>query len=273
MSKPIAGDWLLEQADSQKDRKKIENLLTLREKVLKTNQFIGSNELFSLRLRGKEIWFHENSAFSSLEVYVEIFKENNHCLLPDFAESRCQLIVDVGANEGYYALKMKESNPGCQLICIEPNPYALETLKRNLLSNGVQNIIVISKAVFSSTTRIQLELIEQIKSIGGLGIKIAERPWLQDNWIKHFEAEAESLDFMLRDFLQTRIDILKIDVEGVEMEVLLGAEETLKRVDRIVVECHSDELKKKVTEFLQSKGRQCVWEENLGRYYGDLYFR
>ena len=47
-----------------------------------------------------------------------------------------------------------------------------------------------------------------------------------------------------------KIDILKIDVEGHEIEVLKGARKTLKNVDKIVMEIHTEELFKKCRKIL-----------------------
>ena len=52
-----------------------------------------------------------------------------------------------------------------------------------------------------------------------------------------------------------RVDLLKIDVEGFELDVLLGAENTIRQFKpRIIIETHSKELRKKCHAFLSSLG-------------------
>ena len=52
-----------------------------------------------------------------------------------------------------------------------------------------------------------------------------------------------------------RADLLKIDVEGFEMDVILGAENTIRQFKpRIIIETHSKELRKKCRAFLSSLG-------------------
>ena len=63
--------------------------------------------------------------------------------------------------------------------------------------------------------------------------------------------KSEKLD----SFSFERVDLLKIDVEGFEMEVLKGAENTIRQFKpRIIIETHSKELRKKCHAFLSSHG-------------------
>jgi hypothetical protein len=50
------------------------------------------------------------------------------------------------------------------------------------------------------------------------------------------------------------IDLLKIDVEGGEIDVLQGAIDTLGRTDRVMVEYHSLALRQQLYEAMQNRG-------------------
>lgn len=50
------------------------------------------------------------------------------------------------------------------------------------------------------------------------------------------------------------VDLMKIDVEGHEVECLKGAEETLDNTSKIVIEYHSQSLKNKVVSMLTERG-------------------
>jgi hypothetical protein len=72
---------------------------------------------------------------------------------------------------------------------------------------------------------------------------------------------ARPLDAILQDVAISRVDVLKIDVEGAELQVLKGAQETLTRYHPLlVVELIDDQLSEmgtssaEVTEFLRSYG-------------------
>ena len=62
--------------------------------------------------------------------------------------------------------------------------------------------------------------------------------------------ETVSLDAFARGREVLPIGILKIDVEGAELEVLRGANEILPATRQIIVECHSKALRVDVEEFL-----------------------
>ena len=60
-------------------------------------------------------------------------------------------VVDIGANIGMFALWAEPQIPRGRLICIEPNPYALECLRMNVRQNDLRNVTVIPAAVGGSS--------------------------------------------------------------------------------------------------------------------------
>jgi FkbM family methyltransferase len=274
MPKDLDLSWLKQQARDEESRQRIVEINERRNFVLKKNEFIKSRELFSINLGKYQLWFRESSAFSSIEVYSEIFKDDSHFLVAGFSSEGADLVVDIGANEGFYTLKVKEQNPRCKIICVEPNPYVFEMLEKNIESNNIRDVVLVNKAIGSSNGVITLEIIKEIGSIGGRDLRIAERPWLKDEFIERIEVYAVTLDALCRENNVSHIDILKIDVEGMETEILEASKDVLNRVHRIVVERHSKKLRNEVVTFLTDNHFALVLEEDpeFQRYYGDLYF-
>jgi len=70
------------------------------------------------------------------------------------------------------------------------------------------------------------------------------------------------------------IDILKIDVEGMEDEIVKSLTPVAGKIRKIVVERHSKDLRNIVTDGLLRLGFELVYEEDpsFEQYYGDLYF-
>lgn len=274
MKKDLDEKWLLEQAGDDDSRRAIETILQQRRQVYEHNRFYGGDDLLSLTLGSYRIWYRECSGFSTLEVYHEIFREDNHFLLPEFSSRGEKVIIDIGANEGFYALKIKVHNPDCRLICVEPNPYLFEVLQRNLDSNRIQNVTTVNKALAAEKGTARFEIIKQIGPIGGRDLKLVNRPWLKEEFIQMINVETETIDELFLRFEIKEVGILKVDVEGMELDVLAGASNGLGGIHKIVIERHNRDLRDGVVNFLHSRNFRLVYEEDpeLSRYYGDLYF-
>jgi len=70
----------------------------------------------------------------------------------------------------------------------------------------------------------------------------------------------ETLDNFCTSFRIQKIDIIKIDAEGSEVEILKGAKTALKLTSKIVIEVNSDELRNQTKNFLESNGFKRVLE-------------
>lgn len=133
------------------------------------------------------------------------------------------LVVDVGANEGQYARQVLEIWPNARLYCIEPSPVAFTALSRNLQSAPVE---LCQTALGSMTGEADL--------FGEPGSALSS---LYDRRLDHFgihsgpstRVSVTTLDNFCDQRGITHIDLLKLDVEGHELEVLKGAKRLLGR--------------------------------------------
>jgi FkbM family methyltransferase len=156
------------------------------------------------------------------------------------------LFVDVGANIGYYSLLARKrlGNDGA-VISFEPMPDIQEKLIINLQG---MNVEAYQYAVSSSNGQATLSIPKGSDSNDGIST-------LQDcvDAIDSITVQTISLD----DFLDKKIHILKIDVEGHEHSALLGAKSLLARgkIKNIIFEDHDIEHSAVVT-LLASFGYQ-----------------
>ena len=74
--------------------------------------------------------------------------------------------------------------------------------------------------------------------------------------IKKFIIEVETvlLDDIINELKIKKIDFLKIDIEGAELEALKGAEKSLKITRNIAMELHYDGEDEEVKKFLEERG-------------------
>lgn len=126
-------------------------------------------------------------------------------------------VLDIGANIGYHTLIFaKLVGPEGKVYAFEPDPINFHYLKKNILINNHKNIIPIQKAVSSETEKGRLYL-----TSSKTHRKIYE---LEEN-LPSIEIETIKLD----EYIQEKIDFIKMDIEGSEGMALEGMTSLLKK--------------------------------------------
>src|ERR1700677_2607526 len=85
----------------------------------------------------------------------ETFKREQY-RRPGFELRTDDVVIDVGANIGMFALWTEPQIPRGRLICIEPNPRALECLRMNVRQNDLRNVTIIAAAAGSENGTMEL---------------------------------------------------------------------------------------------------------------------
>jgi len=160
-------------------------------------------------------------------------------------------IINVGAYIGISTIYFKNMYPNSKILAFEPNPYAREILEKNIFINDLKDITVLPFAIDSSERK------------RNLFIDTSENIWqstasfFRDSWNGKYhndtsvEVETRKLSTYLKD---TTVDLLKLDIEGLETKVLKEARGELKNVKNILVEYHPIEKEnlKKLLNLLTS---------------------
>ncbi len=124
------------------------------------------------------------------------------------------VVVDVGANIGYYTLIFaRRVGPAGKVYAFEPDPNNFELLRKNVQINGYHNVILERKAVAERTGQRRLYLAPHNKGDHRLYASPENRPWV--------DVQTVALDdyFAIR---QERIDLIKMDIQGAEGLALAG---------------------------------------------------
>lgn len=181
--------------------------------------------------------------------YVQQFWEGSYEVellesLRNLVESDA-VVYDIGANIGYHTLLFAAMAKRGRVYAFEPLPEVMQTLRRNLSANGIENVSTVQKVVASDTGSIAIG-----RSIYYDQAAVA--------WAGHgnvtIQCEAVSLDDFIADG-NVPPTVLKIDVEGAEREVLTGAIGVLARYKPLVVcESHGSECAQQVYELLRRLG-------------------
>jgi len=134
-----------------------------------------------------------------------------YSVLKDLAEPS-RVFVDVGAHVGRYAIRLAKHFR--KVVAIEPIPRNVEILRKNIELNSVSNIEVLQIAAGDRRGRIEI-------SNAGSHSSVLDASTSKDKVY---------VDMYPLDEVIDRVDVVKIDVEGYEIEVVKG-------MRRIIAEC------------------------------------
>jgi FkbM family methyltransferase len=140
--------------------------------------------------------------------------------------SKCA--VDIGSYTGVYTLVAAKTNKKISTISFEPNPDLYATLVKNIRINRLKNFkleqLALDKEIGSATLYLNHE---RYTSIGSL-IKSSESG-------KKMAVDRTTLDAYCFKNNVVFVDLIKIDVEGYEINILEGAKETLEKYSPIIL--------------------------------------
>ncbi len=157
----------------------------------------------------------------------------------DFISSKIELgmtILDIGADIGYYTtLFAKHVGSEGRVYAFEPIPKAKWYLDKNMLMNRLDNVRTFGFALFDKSGMVCLEdpftkskINPSKKRLSGNDIQVEMKVF--DEW-----KVEEGID---------NVDLVKLDVEGAELNVLRGMQNTLESQNpRILIEVHAQQLK------------------------------
>ena len=130
------------------------------------------------------------------------------------------VVVEVGANVGSHSVGLaKQVGPGGRLVAVEPQAEVFQALCANVALNGLHNVDCLQCALGEEpgTLNVRPQDYEREGNFGAVSLGVADG--------------SPVAVFRLDDvFRYDRLRLLKIDVEGMEAEVLRGASETIKRL-------------------------------------------
>jgi FkbM family methyltransferase len=200
----------------------------------------------STKLGKYEIYYENSDEFYELK--KEIFSEN--CYYIEL-EKDDPVIVDAGAHIGMATLYYKMLFPQARIIAFEPVPYNFHILEKNIHENQLENVELYQAVVApkSGMLRIQ-EPIGEGAWRSGAGIIPKGWKGIQDN--QEIKVEAIGIQEIMHD----KIDIFKMDIEGMEYEVIRNAGPLIRNVKNWIIEVHprKDHRIEEIQKTLQQNG-------------------
>jgi FkbM family methyltransferase len=142
--------------------------------------------------------------------------------------------IDVGAHIGTYSLKAaKLVGPQGRVIAVEPNHDTLLKLQDNIRASGAGAVILVAP-VACSDSETTLTFYAAPRANTGMSSLSLTNAGRLGGIAASYQVRARRLDDIVKEAGVTRVDAIKIDVEGAEFMVLKGAVEILDRYRPVV---------------------------------------
>lgn len=216
------------------------NLFWPLRKLLPEKFKIPINGIIKVNLGDKEINFTANETSPMLR---ELFWNYYRCdfefsvIIVELVKSS-KVFFDIGANIGYYSLITAKANPELKIFSFEPSNGPFYFLKKNIELNKLSNIKAFKYAVGAENCDITFyedinpKYKYQKYHVSGTGN--TANTWNNDS-INKYSIDCIKIDsFILNEKIDT-VDLMKIDTEGTEDKVLLGAMESIIKFKPIII--------------------------------------
>jgi FkbM family methyltransferase len=161
--------------------------------------------------------------------------------------SPAPFIIDCGANIGLGILYWKRQFPDCRILAFEADPFVFPYLQRNVAAWGLSGVELVPCALWHVETSIafrsnQADGGHVVMDVSPSDVRVRARP--------------------LSPYLHQPVDLLKMDIEGAEVNVIAECRSFLSNIRQIFVEYHSwVEEQQRLDELLK------ILHEAQFRYY------
>lgn len=185
--------------------------------------------VFELSLNGLGILNWESTKLSGEDHFLRWFLKDK--IAP--------VVVDVGANVGHYAIKVRELAPESRVFAIEAHPGAFNKLRENANRYGFQALNLACGNEEGKST------LFDYMDVGGSEHASMYRDVIEQ--IHHSKSQridvtTAKLDDLISQMNLSVVDLVKVDVEGAEYEVLLGLSKSLREKKVAAVQFEFNEM-------------------------------
>jgi FkbM family methyltransferase len=186
--------------------------------------------LFQVIRPGISSAIHLRVPSSDVRVFNQIFIENEY----KFEVNRQpEFIIDAGANIGLASIYFANQYPNARILAIEPEKENFEILVKN--TEPYPNIHPVLSALWGEEA--EIEVVD--RGLGNWGF-MTEAP-SDDQTLAgscYQKVQAMTVDMIRERYGVQNISILKLDIEGAELEVFRNSSFWIDRVDSLIIELH-----------------------------------
>jgi FkbM family methyltransferase len=149
-------------------------------------------------------------------------------------------IIDVGANIGTITLTCAiKTGKGGKVYSIEPNPITFKYLQSNIKLNNTNNVKTYNYAIGNKKGSVDFAIVHS-----DVCSKVIEKGFTNDLITQRNKIQVPMISIDELGLNEEEFSLLKIDVEGYEKFVILGAKNIIKKVNCIYFEVSEKNYKK-----------------------------
>lgn len=166
-----------------------------------------------------------------------------------------KIILDIGCNVGAWTLPISRRYPDLTILSFDCQEYLIRCLNKTIDLNKIPNVQTKVMAISDQSGTIRYGSVDYTWG-GNFGAFELEPPYHNSDFNgrllpgKFEEVEQQTIDHFNLD----NVGLIKIDVEGMELKVLAGAQETLQRCHPVVLFEHHKTNRQEVENLLRSFG-------------------
>lgn len=209
-------------------------------------------------VRGHQMYLAGSKGYPPIAMATNRYEEESTKLLEGLLKPG-MTVIDAGSHVGYYALlAARQIGPEGRVYAFEPDPDNYELLLRNIALNGYTNIEAVKKALSNQ--------------VGTATLFLTTLDNGRHSTYRHGLPERGSVDVettTIDTFLEARgwptVDLVKIDIEGAEMDVLEGASQFLAKCPslKVIIEFSPSLLRNAGADPIEFLNQWAGWEFEL----------
>ncbi len=164
---------------------------------------------------------------------------------------------DVGANVGLYTWEISKICPHRKILAFEPDTENIKLLQKTLSAANLQNLEICNYALSNQNGEV-LFFQDSLTSATGC-VAGKDKPWIEqylNSSANEIRVKTKTLDSVVSD--DNNPSLIKIDVEGHEVEVLEGGRNTLTKIKPLLIVESFPPNQRTVLSILQELGYKLI---------------
>jgi len=190
---------------------------------------------YLVRCPGGKIYLNLRENKSEREKFIGYYEYQKTNLFKKMVKPG-MTILDIGTNKGYFSLlSAKKMDDDGQVLSFEPHPKNCYWIKKSISVNGYKSIKLFQVALSNKNGEMRLFV----------GAKSGHHSLVRNQELGSIAISTRKLDDILAEQKISKVDLIKIDVEGAEIQVLEGANKLLaQQSPKLLIDIHDIDRKK-----------------------------